>query len=90
MVTQFFPEPVVPGSDSHVFRELLVQVVNQILLKLEDGRLSGQEAMDVGFMLRRVYVVAEAYKAKKETYTLAEWLQKLVGIAKEAGIPVPA
>jgi hypothetical protein len=90
VVSTFFPEPIVPGSDAHVFRELLVQVWNQILLKLENGHLSAQDAIDVGFMLRRVYVVAEAFKSKQETYTLVEWVQKLVVIAKEAGVPVPA
>jgi hypothetical protein len=88
-VTKFFPEPVVHGSEDHIFRELLVTVWNRILLRLQDARLSSKELEEVGFMLRRVWVVAEAYKAKKAEYTLADWLQKLVGVAKEAGVPVP-
>lgn len=72
-----------------MFRELLVTVWNRILLRLEDGKLSSRELEEVGFMLRRVWVVADAYKAKQAQYTIGEWIGKLVGIAKEAGVPVP-
>lgn len=72
-----------------MFKELLVTVLNRILLRLEDGKLSGRELEEVGFMLRRIWVVADAYKAKHEKYTIGEWIGKVVGIAKEAGVPVP-
>lgn len=88
VVTAFFPDPCL-GEDL-VFRELLVTVWNRILLRLEDGALSSKELEEVGFMLRRVWVVADAYKAKKTQYTIGEWVSKLVGLAKEAGVPVPA
>lgn len=87
VVSRFFPDPCV--GDDLVFRELLVVVWNRILIRLEDGKLSSRELEEVGFMLRRVWVVADAYKAKQEKYTLAEWIKKLVGVAKEAGVPVP-
>jgi len=89
VVTAFFPGPVVPGSEDHVFKELLVTVVNQILLKMEDGNWSGKGVGEAGFLPRRVWLTAEAWKAKRKQYTMAEWIQKLVGFAKEAGVPVP-
>ena len=86
-VSGFFPDPCT--GDDLVMRELLVTVWNRILLRFQDGNLDSRELEEVGFMLRRVWVVADAYKAKKERYTIGEWLEKLVGISKEAGIPVP-
>lgn len=88
-MTSCFPGTIVPGSEDHVFRELLVLVANRILLKMQDGRLTAEELEECGFMLRRVWTTAQAWKAKRTQYTLAEWVQKLVGIAKDAGVPVP-
>lgn len=87
MVTVFFPDPL--GSDDLTFRELLVKVMNEILLRLRDGNLSGQDLEVIGFALRRVWFTAQAYKAAHEKYTIGEWIEKLVGFAKEAGVPVP-
>lgn len=82
----FFPEPVAPESDDHIFRELLVTVVNRILLRVQDLSLTEKELEEIGFMLRRVWFVAQAYKARKSESTLAQWLEKLSGLAKEAGV----
>lgn len=86
-VSGFFPEPCV--GDDLVFRELLVTVWNQILLRLENGKPGSRDVEEIGFMLRRVYVVATAYSLKKKTYPIAEWVKNVVDIAKGAGIPVP-
>lgn len=86
----FFPEPVAPGSDDHVFRELLVTVWNRILLRLQDATLTEKELEEIGFMLRRVWFVAQAFKAKKTESTLAQWLDRLTGLAKEAGVSLPS
>ena len=88
MVGQFFPDPCV--GDDLTFRELLVKVVNEILLRLRDGSLSQDDLETIGFALRRVWFTAQAYKAEKKQLTLSEWVEKLVGVAKEAGVPVPA
>ena len=88
MVSQFFPDPC--QGDDLTFRELLVKVVNEILLRLRDGSLSQDDLETIGFSLRRVWFVAEAYKAEKKNLSLGEWVEKLVGLAKEAGVPVPA
>jgi hypothetical protein len=88
MVSQFFPDPCT--GDDLTFRELLVKVVNEILLRLRDGSLSQADLETIGFALRRVWFVAEAYKAQKKQLSLSEWLEKLIGLAKEAGVPVPA
>lgn len=88
MVGQFFPDPCV--GDDLTFRELLVKVVNEILLRLRDGSLSQDDLETIGFALRRVWFTAQAYKAEKKQLTLSEWVEKLVGLAKEAGVPVPA
>lgn len=85
-VSGFFPDPCV--GDDLTFRELLVTVWNRILLRLEDGKITEQELEEIGFMLRRVWFVAEAYKARKKGSSLAEWLEKLIVAAKEAGVPV--
>lgn len=77
-------------GDDLTFRELLITVWNRILLRLQDAQVTEKELEEIGFMLRRVWFVAEAYKARKKESSLAEWLQKLIGIAKEAGVPVPA
>ena len=90
MIQGFFPEPVVPGSDDHIFRELLVTVWNRILLRLQDAKLTEKELEEVGFMLRRVWFVAQAYKAKKTESTLSQWLERLTGLAKEAGVSLPS
>lgn len=86
-MTEFFPDPL--GPDDLTFRELLVKVVNEILLRLQDGSLSGEDQETIGFALRRVYFVAQAYKAERNQLPIGEWVQKLVGVAKESGIPVP-
>lgn len=87
MVSQFFPDPC--QGDDLTFRELLVKVVNEILLRLQDGSLDGQDLETIGFALRRVFFVAQAYKAAHEQKPIGEWVQELVGYAKEAGVPVP-
>jgi hypothetical protein len=85
-VNAFFPEPL--DADSLALRELMVKTLNEILVRLEQGhdKLTGQDLEVIGFALRRVYFVAEAYKAERQKFTPAEWMEKLVGIAKEAGI----
>jgi hypothetical protein len=87
MVSQFFPDPC--QGDDLTFRELLVKVMNEILLRLRDGNLSEADLETIGFALRRVWFVAQAYKAAHEQHSIGEWVQKLVGYAKEAGVPVP-
>jgi hypothetical protein len=85
-VNQFFPDPL--GPDDLTFRELLVKTWNEILVRLEESQnhLTGQDLEVIGFGLRRVYFVAQAYKAEHATYTSAQWIEKLMGIAKEAGV----
>jgi hypothetical protein len=85
-VNQFFPDPL--GPDDLVFRELLVKTWNEILVRLEEGhdKLTGQDIEVIGFALRRVYFVGQAYQNEKGKFTLVQWMEKLVGIAKEAGI----
>jgi hypothetical protein len=87
-VTGFFPEPIERGSDDHVFRELVVVVVNRVLLRLRDARLTEKELEEIGFMLRRLWLTAQAYKAKKRDKTLGEWIEQLGGLAREAGINI--
>lgn len=87
MVSQFFPDPL--GSDDLTFRELLVKVMNEILLRLQDGNLSADDLETIGFALRRVWFVAQAYKAEHEKYAIGEWVSKLIGFAKDAGVQVP-
>ena len=70
------------------FRELLVSVWNQILLKFEHGKPSSEQVVEIGFLLRRVYAVAEAYKAKKTQYTIADWTTKVIEVAQQAGVPM--
>lgn len=88
-VKGFFPEPVVPGSDDHVFRELLVTVFNRILLRLQDATLTQKELEEIGFMLRRTWLVAQAYAARREPVTFEEWLKRLRGVARDAGVHLP-
>lgn len=84
LISGFFPEPCV--GDDLVFRELLVTVWNRLLLRLRDLKLTEAELEEAGFMLRRVWFVAKAYRAKKQSKTLEDWLGLLRGTAKEAGI----
>jgi len=86
VVSQFFPDPL--GSDDLTFRELLVKVVNEILLRLEKGSLNQSDLETIGFALRRVYFVAQAYKAEKQKWSLADWITQLVDLAKNAGVQV--
>lgn len=87
-MTTFFPEPL--DADSMTLRELLVKTWNEILVRLEEShdKLSGQDLEVIGFSLRRVYFVAEAYKAEGRKYTLTEWMERLTSIAKDAGVSV--
>jgi len=87
VVSQFFPDPL--GSDDLTFRELLVKVVNEILLRLEKGSLNQDDLETIGFALRRVYFVAQAYKAEHKQGDLGDWVSKLIGYAKDAGVTVP-
>jgi hypothetical protein len=73
------------GSDDLIFRELLVTVFNRILLRLQDGTVTEKEAEEIGFMLRRTWMVALAYKEKKKKYTISQWVEKLASLLKEAG-----
>ncbi len=88
VVTAFFPDPL--GPDDLTFRELMVKVWNEILVRLEESgnKLSGEDLEAIGFALRRVYFVAQAYKAEHEKYTVSEWIDRLTGIAKDAGVPL--
>lgn len=87
-VTGFFPEPVVPGTDDHVFRETLVVAWNRLLLRLADRQVTAKEAEEIGLILRRLWIVAQAWKAKNKKETLAEWLERLVGAAKSSGVGI--
>lgn len=89
VVTGFFPEPIEPGSDDHVFRELLVTVWNRILLRLQDLKVTEKELEEIGFMLRRTWSVGQAYAARKKDLTFSEWLLRLRSVAKEAGVSLP-
>ena len=80
----FFPEPCT--GDDLVFRELLVTVWNRILLRLKDLKLTEKELEEIGFMLRRVWFTAQAYRARKKSRTLEGWLELLRETAEEAGI----
>ncbi len=85
-MTGLFPEPVKYGSDDHVFRELLVTVWNRILLRLQDAKVTEKEAEEIGFMLRRVWLVGKAYREKKKEYTISQWFERLSELAREFGI----
>jgi hypothetical protein len=89
ITSSLFPEPLTPGSDAHIFRELLVTVWNQILLRLRDQKITEKEAEEIGFMLRRVWLVGKMFKEKNKQYTIAQWLEKLASLAKESGISLP-
>jgi hypothetical protein len=65
------------------FKEHLVFVFNQVLQNLRKGGLSGAALEATGKMLFRLWQVFQAYKAKKKTYTLAEWLDKLISVGKD-------
>lgn len=86
----WFPDPCV--GDDLVFRETLVKVVNEILLRLEQSRdkLSEQDLEVIAFGLRRVYFVAQAYKDEKRKYTVTQWTKMLIEFAVAAGVPVPS
>lgn len=83
-----FPEPLQYGSDDHVFRELLVTVLNRILLRLEDAKVTEKEAEEIGFMLRRTWGIAQAYRERKKELTISQWIEKLAGLARQAGVPL--
>lgn len=85
-VGQFFPDPL--GPDDLAFRELLIKTWNEILVRLEEShdKLTGQDLEVIGFALRRVYFVGQAYKAEHEKFTIVEWMDKLADIAKQAGV----
>jgi len=86
-VTGFFPEPTV--GDDLVFRELMVTVWNRMLLRLSDGSVTEREAEEIGFMLRRVWFVAQAYKARRKDRSFEEWLKELKDTARGAGLAFP-
>jgi hypothetical protein len=65
---------------------MLVTVFNRILLRLQDGKVTQQEAEEIGFMLRRVWLVGLAYKESHKQYTISEWIAKLSEFLKEAGL----
>jgi hypothetical protein len=89
VTSYFFPEPLAQGSDAHIFRELLVTVWNRILLRLQDQKITEKEAEEIGFMLRRAWIIGKTFKEKNQQYTLAQWLEKLTNLAKESGINLP-
>lgn len=65
-------------------------VWNRTLLRLQDLRLTEKELEEIGLMLRRVWLIGQAYKSRKAETTLAKWLEKLTGLAKEAGVSLPS
>ena len=87
-VSAFFPDPMPAGSDDLMVRELLVKVANIILLRLKDAKVTEQEAEEIGVALRRLWFIVSAYRERKKESTLAQWLDRLSGAAKESGIQV--
>lgn len=85
-MTQAFVGPLAPGSDDLFFRELLVKVFNMILIRLADAKITEQEAEEIGSALRRVYVIFQDYKLRKQQYPITQWLEMLVNAAKEVGV----
>lgn len=85
-MTETFVGPLAPGSDDLFFRELLVKTWNMLLLRISDAHLSEQELEELGSALRRVYIIFQNYRLRKQQYTITQWLDKLVGAAKEVGV----
>jgi hypothetical protein len=67
---------------------MLVKVWNMFLLRISDAHLSEQELEELGSALRRVYIIFQDWRLRKQQYTITQWLDKLVGAAKEVGISV--
>ena len=65
------------------FKEHLSFVFNQVLQNLRKTGWSNETLENVGKLLFRLYQVFGAYKAKKRTYTAAEWIERLAGLGKE-------
>lgn len=65
------------------FKEHLGFVFNQCLQNLRKTGWTPQTLERVGKLLLRLYTVFQAYKAKKATYTLSEWVEKLVTLGKD-------
>jgi hypothetical protein len=86
LITRAFPGPITPESDDQVFREMLVKAFNMILLRLADGRISEQEAEEIGGALRRVYIIFQDYKLRRRQYTIVQWLGMLSDAAKGVGV----
>lgn len=88
-LTEFFRNQIdgafQPPMDSldKEFKEHLVFVFNQALQNLRKEGLSQMAAENIGKMLYRLYMVFGVYKAKKKTYTAAEWIEKLVSIGRD-------
>lgn len=64
----------------------MVTVWNRFLLRIKDATVSQDEIEEIGFMLRRVWFTAQAYKARKNSRTLEGWLNLLKRTATEAGL----
>lgn len=85
-MTWIFPGPVVPGTDDHVFREALVVGANRVLLRLADAKVTENEAEEIGLILRRLWILGQAWKASNKKETLAQWLERLSSAASGAGL----
>lgn len=85
-ISQWFPDPCL--GDDLVFRETLVKVANEILLRLEQthDKLSSQDLEVIAFALRRVYFIAQAYTNERKTFTVAQWTTQLIDALKSVGV----
>ena len=84
-MSALFPGEILPGTDDHVFREALVVAWNRLLLRLSDARITEKELEEIGLILRRLWIVGQAWKAKRKKETLAKWLERLVDALKVSG-----
>jgi len=71
-------------ADDKEFQTHLAYVFWQILQWLRYEGLSQNAVEGIGRLLRRLVLVYQAYRAKKQTYTKSEWLAHLLGILSEA------
>ena len=65
------------------FLDQLQFVFNQCVQSLRRTGWTRETLVRVGGLLVRLHTVSEAYKSRKQTYTVSEWIQKLSDVGGE-------
>ncbi len=80
-ISGLFPEPM--DELDKEFKDQVVFVWNQVLQNLRYKGWTKEAIEPISRLLFRLYKVFEAYKTEKMKYSMSDWIDQLIGIARD-------